>query len=239
MIVPYDQLLTIQEQSPNYFTSTSEIEIYTDGGCRGNGKETSLGSWAVVILYQNQSMTVVRKPFVGTTNNIMELYSVIYALGRVKDISNVNISVISDSEYVTESINLGRLKKWQSNGWKTSSGDVKNQLLWKELNEFIKSKKIEFIHVDGHSGHKWNELCDKLVNQAMDDWDGLVAKYKEQNKDTVKSNQDPAVEYLDCFIEKVVKGLQIQPWISPKGFEAVEKFIHDERDKYVVERRKE
>lgn len=148
------------------------IEIYTDGACRGNQFDQNLGAWAYLITYNNAGKTYYYKVEKNTTNNIMELTAVIEALDKLykfsEDIAKTdNITVYSDSTYVVMGITTW-FKGWIKNNWK----HVKNAELWKRLFELKnKFKNIKFQHIFGHSGNKGNEFVDSLCNKAMDDFE--------------------------------------------------------------------
>jgi ribonuclease HI len=60
------------------------------------------------------------------------------------------------------------MKKWKSNGWKTSDKKpVKNEELWRALNEVMNGHDIEWRWVEGHSGHPENERADQLARSAI------------------------------------------------------------------------
>lgn len=143
------------------------VTIYTDGACRGNGKENSIGAYGIVLMY-NDVTKEVKKATIDTTNNIMELTAVIEALGMLKEPCEVKL--YSDSAYVINAINQKWLENWQRNGWKNSSKEpVKNKELWVKLLEQLKYHKVQFIKVKGHSDNPYNNRCDTLANEAMDE----------------------------------------------------------------------
>ena len=144
-----------------------KVEIYTDGACRGNGKENTIGAYGIVFLY-NEHIKEVKRAFLNTTNNIMELTAVIVALNMLKE--PCDVTILSDSAYVTNAINNGWLKKWQANGFKTSNKEpVKNKELWQKLIELLDYHKVSFVKVKGHSNCQYNNRCDELANEAMDE----------------------------------------------------------------------
>lgn len=143
------------------------VIIYTDGACRGNGKENTIGAFGIVFMY-NEVQKEVKQAFRNTTNNIMELSAVIQALSMLKEPCSVKLH--SDSAYVINAINQKWIDNWQRNGWKSSNKEpVKNRELWEKLIELIKYHKVEFIKVKGHSDNPYNNRCDKLANEAMDE----------------------------------------------------------------------
>lgn len=143
------------------------VTIYTDGACRGNGKENSIGAYGIILMY-NGVTKEVKKATIDTTNNIMELTAVIEALSMLK--VPCEVKLYSDSAYVINAINQKWLENWQRNGWKNSSKEpVKNKELWVKLLEQLKYHKVQFIKVKGHSDNPYNNRCDALANEAMDE----------------------------------------------------------------------
>jgi ribonuclease HI len=139
-----------------------KVYIYSDGSSLGN---PGAGGWGTVLKYK-QNIKEISGGTKNTTNNQMELQGVIEGLKLLKEPCEVEL--VSDSKYVVKGINEW-LKNWVKNRWRTASKkDVKNQTLWKEYLKLAKPHKIKAIWVKGHSGHKENEICDKLAyNQAL------------------------------------------------------------------------
>ena len=136
------------------------IKIYTDGSCIGN---PGPGGWAVIIL-DNRNEKIISGKKNNTTNNQMEL------LAPIKALSNFNkkksFIIFTDSIYVKEGITkwIGNLKK---NNWKTSKKKpVKNQKLWKKLDELVKFHDVKWEWIKGHSTNIYNNLVDELARKA-------------------------------------------------------------------------
>lgn len=143
-----------------------KVQIYTDGACRGNGKEYTIGAYGIVFIY-NGHIKEIKEGVTNTTNNIMELTAVIKALSMLKEPCDVEL--YSDSAYVINAINQKWIENWQKNGWRTANKkEVKNKELWLELVKLIEYHKIKFIKVKGHSDNQYNNRCDELANEAMD-----------------------------------------------------------------------
>jgi len=143
-----------------------EITIYTDGGCSGN---PGPGAWAYVIL--NGTEEIKRSgSSKQTTNNIMELTAVISSLKEIskkKDSKDKNIILHTDSQYVKNGI-TSWVKNWEKNGWRTANKTpVKNKEYWIALRELDLELNVKWKWVKGHSGDKWNEVCDSLVQEEM------------------------------------------------------------------------
>lgn len=136
--------------------------IYTDGACSGN---PGPGGWGAVLMYEGQ-----RKELSGgekvTTNNRMELVSVIEALKALK--KPCKITVYSDSAYVVNAFVQRWINNWQRNGWMTSQKKpVENQDLWKSLLQEMERHQVSYVKVKGHSDNEWNNHCDKLAREAI------------------------------------------------------------------------
>ncbi len=142
----------------------SILEIYTDGGCHGN---PGPGAWAFIIVLDNS--VVERAGYrEQTTNNRMELQAVIEALGYVEHhYAAVDITVNTDSQYVKNGISQWILR-WEKNGWKTAGKKpVKNKDLWVRLKRLTDRLHPKWNWVKGHAGNKYNEKCDKLVQESI------------------------------------------------------------------------
>ena len=56
---------------------------------------------------------------------------------------------------------------WKKNGWKTAAKQpVKNDDLWKELDNLVRQHDVRWTWVKGHAGHPENEKADVLANQG-------------------------------------------------------------------------
>ena len=139
-----------------------EVTIYTDGACSGN---PGVGGWCAILMYNGHSKTVSGYNKY-TTNNRMELFSVIQGLSQLKE--PCKVFVYSDSAYVVNAINQGWLKSWENNLWKNKSkDDVKNIDLWKVLLLKMEEHDVEFIKVKGHSDNEYNNMCDKVAREEI------------------------------------------------------------------------
>ena len=143
-----------------------KIRIYTDGGCSGN---PGPGAWAYILVRGERESRDSR--FVSrTTNNRMELQAVIEALRGVREnpeLATAEIELFTDSRYVKNGIN-DWIHTWKKNGWKTRSKQpVKNQDLWKQLLDLSSTLVISWRWLQGHAGDRYNEACDRLVQEAI------------------------------------------------------------------------
>jgi ribonuclease HI len=136
--------------------------LYTDGACSGN---PGPGGWGAVIFDEKEKQYNISGNVKDTTNNRMELMAPIMALKKIKSMSNVMI--FTDSTYVKNGITEW-IKKWEKNGWKSSSKKpVKNKDLWIKLNDLCQKNKVQWKWIKGHSNNKYNNLADELATEAI------------------------------------------------------------------------
>lgn len=151
----------------------NELRLYTDGACRGN---PGPGGWGCVLIWKD-TLRASSGYEAQTTNNRMELQAVIEGLSRLK--KAVELDIYTDSKYVKNAFTDGWLDNWIKRGWKTSGGDpVKNVDLWQQLLTLTKKNKVTWHWVRGHSGDLYNEMCDQLARDAIDDQGGKDFKEK-------------------------------------------------------------
>lgn len=141
---------------------TEIVNIFTDGACKGN---PGPGGWGVCMHYKTHE-----KELCGgekeTTNNRMELTAAIQALESLN--RPCQIKLHTDSKYVLQGI-TDWLHNWKKRGWKTSANNpVKNEDLWRRLDQAIQRHQIEWIWVKGHAGNDGNERADRLANKGID-----------------------------------------------------------------------
>ena len=136
-------------------------EIFTDGACSGN---PGPGGWGALLRWGGRE----KELFGGekdTTNNRMELTAVIRALESLT--RPVKVRLHTDSTYVMQGITKW-IHGWKKNGWKTSAKEpVKNEDLWRALEDAVKRHDIEWRWVKGHAGHPENERADALANKGV------------------------------------------------------------------------
>ena len=142
---------------------TELINIYADGGCRGN---PGPGGWGALLLIGAHEQELWGGE-ANTTNNRMELTAVIAALETLTQATR--LSVHTDSQYVQKGISQW-IHNWKRNGWKTADKKpVKNADLWQKLDALSAAHEIEWIWVKGHAGNPGNERADRLANRGIDE----------------------------------------------------------------------
>ena len=140
-----------------------KVHIYTDGACSGN---PGPGGWCAILIY-NEVEKIISGHKSLTTNNEMELTSVVNGLKTLKE--SCDVTVHSDSLYVVNAINKEWLKNWENNGWINSKKKtLPNLELWKELSYQIERHKVSFVWVKGHSDNEYNNRCDQIAVEERD-----------------------------------------------------------------------
>ncbi len=142
-----------------------KVQLFTDGGCSGN---PGPGGWAFVLRHPTSGKQIEQSGGEReTTNNRMELTAAVEGLKALRKPSEVEL--VTDSVYVGKGLSQW-LEKWKANGWRRRDGkkwaEVKNEDLWRRLDELAARHSITFTHVKGHSGHPENERCDELAVAA-------------------------------------------------------------------------
>jgi ribonuclease HI len=141
--------------------SGHKVTIFTDGACSGNPGRGGYGA----ILLLGDLRKEIKGGEANTTNNRMELMAAIAALEALKRPCTVELH--TDSQYLRLGITQW-LANWKRNGWRTAARQpVKNDDLWKRLDEAARRHHIEWHWVKGHAGHDENERADALAQEGL------------------------------------------------------------------------
>jgi ribonuclease HI len=88
----------------------------------------------------------------------------------------------TDSKYVQQGISTW-LHDWKRRGWKTASKQpVKNEDLWRRLDELAARHRIDWVWVKGHAGHDDNERADQLANRGVEMARREMSKHNENGE---------------------------------------------------------
>jgi ribonuclease HI len=141
--------------------SADKVVVFTDGACSGN---PGPGGWGAILTFKG-----VEKELKGgeahTTNNRMELMAAISALEAMKRPCLVELH--TDSQYVKNGI-TSWIHNWKRNGWRTADKKpVKNEDLWRRLDEALAIHNVDWRWVKGHAGHDMNERADALARAGL------------------------------------------------------------------------
>ena len=142
-----------------------EVDIYTDGACKGN---PGPGGWGALLRAQSGHEKEIYGGELETTNNRMELTAVIRAIESLK--SPCAVALYLDSEYVRKGITEW-IHGWKARGWRNAAKQpVKNADLWQRLDKLVHGgeHEIQWHWVKGHAGHVDNERADALANLGVE-----------------------------------------------------------------------
>ena len=143
-------------------------KVYTDGACSGN---PGSGGWGVVIL--DDKVKIYNGSENETTNNRMELKAAIMGIKNAD--TTTEITIYTDSKYVKDGI-TNWIKNWKKNNWITASKKpVKNQDLWKELDNMNNQYNVKWEWVKAHQDNnsddsKYNNMADQLARKGALEW---------------------------------------------------------------------
>lgn len=124
--------------------------ISFDGACKGNGTPECMSVGACVTDALNFE---VRVETLESTNQRGELNGAIEALKKAS-IASEDVFIVTDSEFIFNSINKEWCLSWPKKGWLTSMGDpIKNQDQWNQIVDTLELMNMDYItmiYVKGH-----------------------------------------------------------------------------------------
>tara|TARA_B110000459_G_scaffold33912_1_gene35678 strand:- start:6 stop:482 length:477 start_codon:yes stop_codon:yes gene_type:complete len=148
------------------------VIIYTDGAAKGNPGNGGYG----VVMISGSHRKEISEGFVLTTNNRMELLSVIVSLENLKK-EKTSATIYSDSKYVVDSVE----KKWLFGWEKKNFAKKKNPDLWIRFLKIYKKHNVKFVWIKGHANIKENEKCDQLAVAAAESSNLIKDLWYENN----------------------------------------------------------
>ena len=138
------------------------IDLFTDGACSGN---PGPGGWGVLLRWKDHEKELSGGE-AETTNNRMEMMAAIRGLESLK--RGMSARLHTDSTYLRDGITKW-IHKWKQNGWKTANKKpVKNEDLWRRLEQALHGHQVEWLWVKGHAGHPDNERADALARDGIE-----------------------------------------------------------------------
>lgn len=127
------------------------IEIYIDGGSRGNPGPAGIG--VVILDERGKKIKDIAKYIGETTNNVAEYNALLYGLEEVLIIRADEILINMDSELVAKQL---------SGDYRVKDSNIK-PLFERALNMLKSFKSFEIKHIEREK----NKEADKLVNKAI------------------------------------------------------------------------
>lgn len=133
------------------------ITIFTDGSALGNPGPGGYGT----VLISGAFRREISQGFRHTTNNRMELLSVIVGLEAIKS-DGAKVTVYSDSKYVVDAVEKRWVFGWEKKGYLGK----KNPDLWRRFLAVYRRHDVRFVWVKGHADNVENNRCDFLATSA-------------------------------------------------------------------------
>lgn len=150
----------------------AKITIYTDGAAKGNPGPGGYG----IVMMSGKHRKEISAGFAKTTNNRMELLSVVVALETIK-VAPSEVTIYSDSKYVVDAVEKKWVFEWEKKGF----AKKKNPDLWKRFLQVYRKHHVKFVWVKGHAGNLHNETCDRLAVAAAEGLDLQKDSWYEEN----------------------------------------------------------
>ena len=133
-----------------------KVTMYTDGSAPQNAQGHGRGGYCAILVCEGHEK-VVSGGLNNTTNNIAELTAILEGLRAIK--TSCEVKIVTDSNFCIGTLSLG---------WKRKDFDCAK--VSKQIDELIahNGHKVSFEHVDGHSGHEYNERADSIARAEAD-----------------------------------------------------------------------
>lgn len=125
----------------------NNLIIYSDGAYSSSRNQ---GGWAFVVISNEEKIYSNFDGIKDTTNNRMEIVAALEAMKWMKEGNIKSATIFTDSMYVIGTMALNWRRK-------------KNNDLWIQMDEANNGLRIDWKHVKGHNGDKWNSHCDVLA----------------------------------------------------------------------------
>lgn len=136
------------------------VELYSDG----SGRDSGPGGYGVILRHGEMEKELSGfEP--ASTSQRMELLAAIRGLEALNNRRTVR--VFSDSQYLVRGMSEW-IDGWIRNDRLETPGALANQDLWRQLAALSSRHEVSWQWVRGHTGHPFNERCDKLAKRAAD-----------------------------------------------------------------------
>ena len=141
-----------------YGLAGTDVEVYTDGSCNGNGRPSASAGSGVWFGPSDPRNIAERVPGGSQSNQAAEVYAVILAADSVAPYTPLHI--VTDSKYAMDGL-TENLQTWEDSGWL----GVSHPELFKEAAAKLRGRSAvtTFRWVKGHSGVPGNEGADALA----------------------------------------------------------------------------
>lgn len=133
------------------------LVIAIDGACRRNGKQNCVSAGGAFIMHYNNALELTHTSIkvvheIGSTNQRGEMLALLIALDYVSAAKR-SAQLITDSEYLFNTVTKRWYDTWELNDWKTAAGTkVKNKDIWLQIKHAFNKCESEVLlyHIKGH-----------------------------------------------------------------------------------------
>ena len=158
------------------------MNIYVDGGCKGNERPGAIGAAAAVFKLRDgrQRSWYKKLPNSPTpTNQRAEITAIIIALEQALKLSEslitnpvLDVTICSDSQYAIRCMNEW-IYKWSQNGWMNSAGrKVTNRDLIQtasDLDDRLKEEgDVRYVWIPREDNQDADELCNQVMTEMAE-----------------------------------------------------------------------
>ncbi|KAH9486418.1 Ribonuclease H1 [Psilocybe cubensis] len=190
--------------------------VYSDGACKGNGKE---GSYAGVGVWwgHNDPRNIAERCPGDQTNNRAELIAILRVLESTPQ-TKKPLLIRTDSQYSIQCFRTW-INTWRNNNWKSSTGsDVKNAGIIRCISAHLDlrgkmGQKVVLEYVKGHSGDIGNDGADFMANQGavkprVDErpWEAIEKQLQRKLMEMPSDPHTPITKLTVLAPDKMVEG---------------------------------
>lgn len=167
--------------------------VSIDGSCKDNGKPHCISAGCAFFKFDDASSMVKHKIEEGSTNQRGEINGLLLALETALEMQRGDTTyLITDSEYIYNTIVHEWYENWAKRGWVTATGEpVKNRDLWEKAVGYLRQfddEDLVVYHVKGHIFSFGKAAASNLIkrdNTLLQLYDGVRLKFATE-KNNVK-----------------------------------------------------
>lgn len=157
-----------------------KVKIYTDGSCEPRSK---IGSYTAILIYKKTKEKIITKAIPDTNSRVMELYAIKYAIEQLT--TPCYIELYTDYLDIVNIVTKNEWKK-QHNKWVSDTVNLdklQNKTIISDILDlcFNSGHNIKFVWVKGHNGDAYNEACDKICKNTIEE-------YKQRQREVAKQH---------------------------------------------------
>ena len=141
---------------------SDRVVVFTDGACSGN---PGPGGWGAIL-----RLGRAREDAVGRRAADHQQPHGAHrrrSWRSRRSPARARVELHTDSHYLRDGVTQW-IHGWKRNGWRTADKKpVKNEDLWRRLDEAASRHEVDWRWVRGHAGHALNERADELAREGM------------------------------------------------------------------------